>query len=235
MPNRALTDLIVALLHEVTGPRHRRNGRRGARLHHRTVAAPASPPPPPPLATPHCRVLKRPPSPSPDRLANKPLVLSDPDAHPSGRQGGPCAVLGWDCPSRVALVHGPSSSSHQGEGEGGEEEDDERQISLVIGPIGAPAIHETARISIGPQGRPQGPLAPWTATTPPTSPTPSLATSGPQPALPSSEADPSSSGTPLDLKSPCGNRLLCQFTHHAAPSGKGRAPESWDSTAEPSR
>jgi hypothetical protein len=66
---------------------------------------------------------------------------------------------------------------------------------------------------------------------PPTSPTPSLTTPGPPLALPSSEAGPSGPGTPLDLRSLCSNRLLRRFTHLAAPSGKGRALGSWDSTA----
>jgi hypothetical protein len=77
-------------------------------------------------------------------------------------------------------MHGPSSLSRQGE-EGEEEEDNEaRHITVVTGP-GAPVIRQTTWISIGPRGRPQGPLAPWTATTPPTSSTPSLA--APPPSL----------------------------------------------------
>jgi hypothetical protein len=149
--------------------------------------------------------MEQPPSPSPDRTMNRSLVLSDPDAHPRGRQGGPCAIHDWYCPNRVAPVHDPSSSSHQGEEEGREEEDNERQISVVTGPVGAPVIHRMTGISIGPQGRPQGLLTLRIATMPPTSPTPSLTAPGPPPTLPSSEAGPSGSKTPLDLKSPCGN------------------------------
>jgi hypothetical protein len=74
-------------------------------------------------------------SPSPDWL----MVLSDPDAHPRGRQGGPCVIHSWDCPNRVAPVHDPLSSSRQGEREGGEE-DDEHRISMVTDPNGAPTI-----------------------------------------------------------------------------------------------
>jgi hypothetical protein len=188
------------------------------------VATPTSPPPLPPSATPHCRVLERSTSPSPDH-----------DTHPRGCQGGSCAIHGWDYPSWVTLVHDPSSSSRQGEEEGGEEEEDECQISVVNDPVGAPVIRWTARISIGPRGRPQGPLAPRTTTTMPTSPTTSFAASGPLSALPSSEAGPSSSETPPDHKSPCSNWLLCRFTHHTTPSGTGRAPGSWDSTVGPSR
>jgi hypothetical protein len=50
-----------------------------------------------------------------------------------------------------------------GEDEGGEEEDDERRITVVTGPIGASAIRQTTRIFVGPQGHPQGMLAPRTA------------------------------------------------------------------------
>jgi hypothetical protein len=78
-------------------------------------------------------------SPSLDWSVNRPMVLSDPDAHPRGRQGGPCVIHGWDCPNRVAPVHDPLSSSHQGERKGGEE-DDEHRISMVTDPNGASTI-----------------------------------------------------------------------------------------------
>jgi hypothetical protein len=82
----------------------------------------------------------------------------DPNTSPWGRWGRPCAVHGWGCPNRVTPDQGPSSSSHRGKEAGGEEEDDERCITVVPGPVGAPAIHRMAHISIGPRGRPQGPL-----------------------------------------------------------------------------
>jgi hypothetical protein len=78
MPSRALTDLIIALLHEVCCGRH------GGRHHRRSAIAPTSPPPLPTSAAPHRKVMERPLSPSPDRLVNWPLVLLDPDAHPRG-------------------------------------------------------------------------------------------------------------------------------------------------------
>jgi hypothetical protein len=119
--------------------------------------------------------------------------------------------------------------------EGGEEEDDEHCITVVTGPIGVPPFHHTTHNSIGPRGWPQGPLSPRIGTTLPTSPTPSLAASEPLPAFPSSEAGPSGSRTPPVLKSLCSSRLLRWFNHHAVPSGKGRAPGSWDSMAGPSQ
>jgi hypothetical protein len=88
-------------------------------------------------------------------------------------------------------------------------------------PLGRRAIRRTTCISIGPWGRPQGPQTPQTTTTLPTSPTHSLIALGPLLTLPSSEVGHLGSETPSDLKCLCGNRLLCQFTHHTAPSGKG--------------
>jgi hypothetical protein len=236
MPKHALTDLIVALLHVVGGPRrHCRRSRRGGRRHRRQAVAPIDPPPL--SAASHRRVLERPLSPSPDRPVIRPL-LSNPDAHQRGCQGGPCAVHDWDCPNRVAPVHDPLSSSRQGEEEGGEEDEDgSRRISVVIGPVGLPVIHRTVRISIGPRRRPQGPLASWAATTSSGSPTPTLAAPRPPLVLPSSEDGPSGSGPPLTLPqskagpsesdsppallSSCGNRLLRWFAHLATPTGRG--------------
>jgi hypothetical protein len=94
MTNRALTDLIVALLHEVAGPCH---SRRGGQCHCCTVAAPASPPSPSPSAVPHRWVFEQPSSPFPDQPTNWPIVLSDPDAHPRGCQVG-------HVPSTVGIV-----------------------------------------------------------------------------------------------------------------------------------
>jgi hypothetical protein len=193
------------------------------------------PVPVPPLqpsssAPPHFRVLERPlsPSPSPDRPAYRPMEPLDPNDSPWSRRLVPCAVHGWACPNRVTLAQGASSSGVQGEEEGREEdEDNDCQISVVSSLVGPPAIRQTARISIGPRGRPHVPLAPQTATTLSSLPTPSLAAPGPPPMLPSSEASP--------LLSLCGNPLLRRFAHLATPSDKGRAPELWDSTAGPSR
>jgi hypothetical protein len=95
-------------------------------------------------------------------------------------------------------------------------------------PLGAPVIRRTTRITIGPRGRPQGPLAPQTEPSPPSSPISlTLATPPPPPlALPSLKVSLSSSGMLLDLLSPCSNWVLRRFTRFATPSGKGRAPGS---------
>jgi hypothetical protein len=129
------------------------------------------------------------------------------------------------CTGAQALIIGSS-----GEAEG-EEEGEAHWILVVTGLVQASLTSRTARISIGKRGRPQGPPASRT-TTPPTSSTPSLAV---PPSLPSIEADPSGSGTPSDLLSLCGNQVVRRFTRFAAPTGKSRVPESWDSMARPSR
>jgi hypothetical protein len=157
---------------------------------------------------------------------------SDTDTSPLGRRGRPCAVHGWGpCPNQVAPGLGSSSSGQQGEVEG-EEEDEPRQISVLTGLVQASLTRRTVRISIGPRGRPQGPLTSRT-TMLLTLPTPSLVTPLPL-ALPSTEASPSGSGTLRDLKSLCGKWVLRRFVRFTAPTGKGRAPGSWDSTVRPS-
>jgi hypothetical protein len=157
---------------------------------------------------------------------------SDPDASPWGRRVGLCAVHGWACPNRVTPAQGPSSLGNQGEE--GREEADEHHIMVVTALVGVPTIRRTPHITIGPRGRPQGPLAPRTKPSPPPSPTsPTLVV--PPPTLPSTEAVLSGFGPPPDLLSPCGNRVLWRFAHFAAPSGKGRVPGSWDLMAGPSR
>jgi hypothetical protein len=102
MPGHGLTDLVLALLHAVAAPRQ--------------ILAPA-----PPLqllfsATPHRRLLERPPFPSLERPAYRTIEPSDPGAFPWGRRVGPFAVHGWACPNRVAPAQGPSSSGIQGGG-----------------------------------------------------------------------------------------------------------------------
>jgi hypothetical protein len=137
---------------------------------------------------------------TPPRVAGAPstsphwlMEPSDPNASPWGRQVGPCAIHGWACPNRVAPAQGPSSSGHQGEEEG-REEADECRITVVTGPVGALVTRRMARITIGPRGRPQGPLAPRTEPSPPPSPT-SSTLAAPPPALPSTEAGLLGSGT----------------------------------------
>jgi hypothetical protein len=151
----------------------------------------------------------------------------------------------------VALGPRRTSNGSSGWAMRREDEDDNRRISVVTGPVGQPVMRQIARISIGLRGRPKGPLASRAVTTPPGSPTPTLVVPGPPPALPSSEAEPSGSELPSALPqsearpsksgsllaplSPYGNRLLRRFAHLATPTGRGRAPGSWDSAAGPSR
>jgi hypothetical protein len=149
-------------------------------------------------------------SPSTNRPAYRPMEPSNPDASPWGRRGRLCAIHGWGCPNRIAPAQGPSSSSHQGEEEEREEDDDERHIMVVTGPIGVPVIHWMTCISVGPRGQPQGPLAPRTNTTPPSSLTSLTLAAPPLPplALPSPKVEPSGSNTPLELLSLCDNRVF---------------------------
>jgi hypothetical protein len=206
MLRSGLIDVILALLCAVAAPRSRCHGCHGGLCHRRSILTPAPPEQPPSSAAPHHRVLERPPSPFPDRSAYRSMEPSNPDTSSWGHRGRPCAVHGWGCPNRVALAQGLSSSSRQGE-EGREEEDDEHRITVVTGPVRALVIHRTVRISVGPCGRPHGPLAPHIETTPSTSSTsPTLAAPPPPPlTLPSPEASPSGSGTPPELLSPCDN------------------------------
>jgi hypothetical protein len=119
-------------------------------------------------------------------------------------QGRSCVIHGWGSwPNQVRPVHGPFHQAISGRRRRRRRR---QQVPHLGGhrPVGASSIRWTTRISIGPRGRPQGPLAPHTVTTPPTSPTTSLVAPGLPSALPSSEAGPSGSGTPSDLKSMCG-------------------------------
>jgi hypothetical protein len=125
-------------------PRHRRG----------QILTPAPPLQPASSTVPHHHVLERPPSPSPERMAYRPMEPLDPDTSPWGHRVGLCAIHGWACPNRVAPAQGLSSSGIQGEGR--EEEADERRITVVTGPVGAPAVHRTTCITIGPRGHPQG-------------------------------------------------------------------------------
>jgi hypothetical protein len=89
IPSANLTDMVVALLHQVASPRHRCHGRHGGR-HHRCQA----PAPTPSTSTPsNPRFLERPLSPSLDRLTYRSMEPSDHDASPSGRHGHPCVPL----------------------------------------------------------------------------------------------------------------------------------------------
>jgi hypothetical protein len=146
----------------------------------------------------------------------------------------PCVVHGWgNTPTELHRPKGPRHRAVGGEEGREEEEDNERCITVVTGPIEALMIHRMACIFIGPWGQPQGPLAPRTETPPPSSPT--LAAPLPPPlVLPSPEVGPSGSGTLPKLLSPCGNQVLRRFPRFTTLSSKGRAPGFWDLTAGPS-
>jgi hypothetical protein len=232
MPTRVLTDLIMALLHEVDGPHHCCCGHCDGRCHRRTIIA---------LHPHHHRRFRHiiecwsGPRPLPQtgwRTGRWSPQTSMP-LHGVAGAGHVPSMVGGRSPTELSRSTGLHHRAIREEG--GEEEDDERRIMVVTGPIGALAIRQMAHISVGPRGWPQGPLAQRTETTPPTSPTPSVAAPGPPSALPSSEAGPSGSRPPSDLMSLCGNRLLRRFAHHAAPFDKGQGPGSWDSMAGPSR
>jgi hypothetical protein len=149
MPQRELTDLILALLHSVA---------------HATTAAvimvaSATVAWSLPLCTTTTAFGHAMPScigeaPVPFPPPYQPMEPSDPNTSPWGRLGRSCAIHGWGaCPNRVAPAHKPSSSNHQGEEEE-EEEDDARRITVVTDPIGASVLCRTVQISIGPRGRP---------------------------------------------------------------------------------
>jgi hypothetical protein len=66
MSGQGLTNLVLALIHVVVGPRNHRRGHRGGRCHRRPILA-LAPPPPSLSSAPHRRVLERP----------RPLTLTD--------------------------------------------------------------------------------------------------------------------------------------------------------------
>jgi hypothetical protein len=194
MSSRELTDLIIALLHSVVGPRHHRCGRCGGWWQRYPVLAPA-PPPPPPSAAQHHHVLERPQSPSPDRPTYQSMESSDPGASTWGHRGQSCAIHGWGCTNPQALVIEPSggegrrrwwASHHDGHWprRAADDTPDGTHLHWSMGPT------------------------PRTVTTPPTSPTLSLVMPPLPSALSSPEAGPSGSSTSSDLLSPFHRPIL---------------------------
>jgi hypothetical protein len=139
MLSNGLTDAILALLHAVAASRHRRRGHRGGRRHHHrhSVLVPTPPQQPLPSVAPHRCALESPLSPSPDRLAYRPMEPLDPDTSPWGRRGRSCAVHG--CTDRRALVIDPSG------GGGGTRR--RRRWALVTDPSCTTSIIVVASIS----------------------------------------------------------------------------------------
>jgi hypothetical protein len=216
-----LTDLVVALLHQVAGPCHRHRGRHSGWCHRHQAPAP----PPSALAPSNPRVLERTPSPSSDRLAYRSMEPSGHDASPRGCHGRQSAIHRWGpFPNPIVPAARALSWGHEGEEEGKEDEEEPRQISVVLGLLQRPLTCQMVRKTISLRGGPQGQLAPRT-TTSPASPSPSLVM---HPALapPPCEASASGSDMPPDLKILCGNRIIRQLAHFTSPIGKGRAPGS---------
>jgi hypothetical protein len=109
MPSTNLSDFVLAMLHQITGPRCRHCG---GRCHHCQVPASSvsthpsggntrartsgtATQPPPASAPSRPRVLKRPSSPSPDRPVYRAMEPSDNDVSPRSHRGHPCAIHGW--------------------------------------------------------------------------------------------------------------------------------------------
>jgi hypothetical protein len=116
---------------------------------------------------PRVRVLERPPSPSPDPLAYRPMEPSDSAASLWGHRELPCTVHGTSpCPYPVAQWQPVFSSPGDGEGEievieeeedeaAGEEEEHVEPIKVIPVPESTPPrslYKQTTRIRIGPRG-----------------------------------------------------------------------------------
>jgi hypothetical protein len=140
------------------------------------------------VPNPRVRVLERPPSPSSDPPAYRPMAPSDPAVSPWGHRQPPCTVHGMGpCPYPVVQWQPVFSSSGDGEGEeeddqatGEEEEEEEEEeeddvvvvtvvdkddkpIKVISVPESTPPrspYKQMARIRIGPRGRPTGTLSP---------------------------------------------------------------------------
>jgi hypothetical protein len=134
--------------------------------------------------------------------------------------------------NQVTPVHDPSSSIHQGR-----RREEKKTMSARSRWSPAPlGCRRYVRRQGSPSVHGADPKDRWHQGPPPRrQPRRPLPSPRQDRSLPSSAAGPSGSDTPPDLKSPCSNRLLRRFTHHATQSDKGRAPGSWDSTAGPSR
>jgi hypothetical protein len=128
---------------------------------------------------PRVRVLEQPPSPSPDPLTYRPMEPLDLTDSPWGRQEPSCAIHGTGpCPYPVTQWQPVSSSPGRGGGEeevtAEEEEEndmvavtvvdkDDELVEVIPVPESTPPrspYKQTARIRIGPRGRPTGTLAP---------------------------------------------------------------------------
>jgi hypothetical protein len=199
----------------------------------------------------------------------------DPAISLRGRQEPPCAIHGLGpCPHPVALRRSVLSSLSPREGgEEGEEgvttlegvdevavvmeDDDDEPVKVIPVPESPPRpkYKQTARIQIGPRGRPIETLEPQTGASeaswvspetgsevwPPPAPPPmsgTVRTESPPP-LPTIAMTPppppppppplhQEHTTPPPLLSPIGGRILCQFAQLANPSRLGHRSGVWE-------
>jgi hypothetical protein len=95
-----------------------------------------------------------------------------------------------------------------------------------------PLIRPTARKTVGPRNCPCGTLAQPGSTTPTASEaSPSVVPEAP--VSQSSQASPSGTVSPSDLRSLLGNQVIRRLAHLATPSRPGHAPRAWGLTAQP--
>jgi hypothetical protein len=224
------------------------------------------------ISNPRVRVTPQPPSPSPAPPAYWPIEPSDPTTSPWGHREPFCAIhdLG-PCPYPVALRRSvlSSLSLREGEREGEErvvdvegvvevtaveEEDDDESVEVILmpeSPPRRPAYKQTARIRIGPWGRPTGTLASWTGARetdqispktgsevwplPPPPPLGGVVRTKPPPPHSTVAMTPppppplqQENTTTPPLLSSVGGRILCRFAHLANPSCPGRRPGTWE-------
>jgi len=196
------------------------------------AAAPAAPPQQPPA--PRQDRWVRPPSPSPERVAER---LRESETQQPLRPMRYCPLHGWGpCPARQPRAP-PTDADTAAPAV--------RSSGLLV-QVTSPArprarTRLTARKSTGPRGRPVGQIASTSTATVAVDATSSSSDDerialvlgdGVQQRLPTPTPDDDPSGTvsPSTLLSPSGNRVVRRLAHHLSP----RAPWSWSATARPS-
>ena len=198
------------------------------------VAAPAAPPQQPPA--PRQDRWVRPPSPSPERVAER---LRESETQQPLRPMRYCPLHGWgSCPARQPRAP-PTDADTAAPAV--------RSSGLLV-QVTSPArprarTRLTARKSTGPRGRPVGQIASTSTAAVAVDATSSSSDDerialvlgdGVQQRLPTPTPDDGPSGTvsPSTLLSPSGNRVVRRLAHHLSP--RPLAPGSWSATARPS-